>query len=169
MRYLLIATIVGLLFVFGCDTMPDTCKDQSSRQLRVVFKYVTFKDSVTKKVSNGDFLNYYIQFVNNPDSNKLTKPNLPLAQNSDSSVFSFIRSNSKFARLKAFYKPNKVFENYTCGFRTNFTLDSVFFELIHDSSSSDTIVYDSIRIVNPTIDDVYKENCWIYLSSISSK
>lgn len=166
MRYLLIATIVGLLFVFGCDTMPDTCKDQSSRQLRVVFKYVTFKDSVTKQVTNVNFANSYIQFVNSPDSNKFTKPNLPLAQNSDTSVFSFFTSNFEFAKLKAFYKPKRVFENYTCGFRTNFTLDSVSFKF---ASSSDTTFCDSIRIVNPTIDDVYKENCWIYLSSISSK
>jgi hypothetical protein len=169
MRYLLIASIVGLFFVFGCDTMPDTCKDQSSRQLRIVFKYVTFKDSVTKSVTNRSFAYSYIQFRNNPDSNKLTIPNLPLAQNADTSVFSFFTSNTELARIKAFYKPKRVFENYTCGFRTNFSLDSISFELIHNSTPSDTITCDSIRIVNPTIDDVYKENCWIYLSTISSK
>jgi hypothetical protein len=146
MRVLLTICISVAILFAGCDTKPDTCTDQSAWRLRIGFysatvnpNYTTIKDSIPRSFS----------------AQSDTTTALPLLQNSDTSKFSISINGKQNAVLYVVYKHYRVFENYTCGFRTNFVLDTVY---------TDHQVCDSIIIVQPNITNANQENCRFYLN-----
>ena len=158
MRSILFVCFSMIILFVGCDTKPDTCKEQSAWQLRVGFysaKLVgniqTSKDTVLRS--------FTARLIIQPDS-IFKKPSFPLLQSADTSVYSLLINGKLSASFYAVYKRELAFENYTCGFRTNFLLDTVY-----------TIpkICDSITIVQRNITDVYQENCRFYLSHDSIK
>ena len=157
MRSVLLVCLSIVVFFVGCDTKPDTCKEQSAWQLRIGFysaKLVgniqTSKDTVLRS--------FTARLIIQPDS--VFGRSLPLRQNADTSVYSILINGKLSASFYAVYKRELAFENYTCGFRTNFFLDTVY---------TIPTICDSITIVQPNITDVYQENCRFYLSHDSTK
>jgi len=157
MRSVLLVCLSIVVFFVGCDTKPDTCKEQSAWQLRIGFysaKLVgniqTSKDTVLRS--------FTARLIIQPDS--VLGRSLPLRQNADTSVYSILINGKLSASFYAVYKRELAFENYTCGFRTNFLLDTVY-----------TIpkICDSITIVQPNITDVYQENCRFYFNGDTVK
>jgi len=175
-RLLLYFAFIFLLI--GCNIKPDTCKDQSSRTMKIGFYSTSGTGSrriltdglLTKiKITRGSLV---VQ-----DTAGLSKLALPLLQGTnkegndiDSLAFSISMSitlnNKKTVALTpvtlyTIYKQDRIFENYKCGFRTNFILDKVY--------ASPKDIFDSIIIVQPYISDVYQENCKLYFSNDSTK
>src|SRR6266542_5967483 len=148
MRIVVVYCILFVLFLAACVTKPDTCKEQSAWQLHVGFKKIkvvstlnTMKDSTVRS-----FISQYISEPNiKPDTAvKKTTAGFHLSQSSDTSIFSIILNGKKPSKLYVIYKRNRTFENYSCGFRTSFQLDTVY---------TDTPICDSIIIVQPNITD----------------
>jgi len=157
MRSVLLVCLSIVVFFVGCDTKPDTCKEQSAWQLRIGFysaktvgNIQTSKDTVLRS--------FTARLIIQPDS--VFGRSLPLRQNADTSVYSILINGKLSASFYAVYKRELAFENYTCGFRTNFFLDTVY---------TIPTICDSITIVQPNITDVYQENCRFYLSHDSTK
>ena len=155
MRIVLIYCISIVFLFVACNTIPDSCKEQSAWQLRIGFKKVKIAGSL-KTVKDSTFRSFIAQYISHPDTNVFKTPSLPLAQGSDTSKFSININKNGIHTLYVVYKRDRTFENYTCGFRTNFTLDTIY-----------TIpkICDSIIIVQPNITDVYQENCRFYFNS----
>lgn len=154
MRSLLIICISVILVLTNCDTKPDTCKDQSNWRLRIAFYSVIVNNNL-KTIQDSTLRSFTAQYTSQPDTNHMSGSNLPLAQNSDTSKFSVSINGKNSFVLWVVYKRDRFFENYTCGFRTNFVLDTVY---------TDRQICDSIKIVQPNITDAYQENCRIYLN-----
>ncbi len=148
---------LALIFLLtGCDTKPDTCKEQSAWTMRVGFYKVdtvkgirAIKDSVLRLV-----------VVHTDSLRRVNVVNFELYQSVDTTLFSMTVNNMPSATLYAIYKRERIFENYKCGFRTNFFLDTLY-----------TVpqICDSIIIVHPNITDVHQENCRFYFNNDSTK
>jgi hypothetical protein len=161
MQRLLVLSILFIVILSGCDSKPDTCKEQSAWQFRIGFKKVSVANNNVKTVKDSairSFIALYM-YKNLLDTNILSK-SLPLAQASDTSIFLFNLNGKGIDTLCVIYKRERIFENYTCGFRTNFIIDTVY---------TKPIICDSIVIVQPNITDVYQENCRFYLNNDSTK
>jgi len=148
-----------VLLLAGCDIKPDTCREQSSWALRVGFYRVDTTGGVITPKDSA--LRYILINSDNSilDSSGLAKVSLGLYQSRDTTKFSITLNAWRSATLYAVYQHERVFENYKCGFRTNFFLDTIY-----------TVpkICDSIIIVYPNITDVYQENCRFYLNRDST-
>jgi len=163
MRSLVFYLLIGF-FLVGCNVKPDTCKEQSAWQMRIGFKKISYlrltaNDSI-KVVKDSTVRSFIARFVTFFDTTVFQAPSLPLAQTRDTSVFLFNMNGKGIDSLIVIYKRNHIFENYKCGFRTDFVLDKIY---------TSPVIYDSIVIVQPNITDVYQENCRIYLNNDSTK
>jgi hypothetical protein len=140
----------------GCDVKPDTCRDQESRTLKMGFYSVAVtgsKRTVTEVALGKVVINTYTL-------RKVSKLAMSMFQEKDSIAFLCAIGKTDTVNLSQTpvyitYIPDRVFENYKCGFRTNFILKSV---------KADTAVFDSIKIAQPYITDVYQENFKFYLN-----
>ncbi len=155
-RYLLIFTFIVILV--GCSIKPDTCKEQSAWQMGLTFKQVVIKNNV-RSVKDSTLKSFYAVCTNKTDTGGFKTPSLALAQTSDTTSFRITLNGKANATMYVIYKRDRIFENYKCGFRTNFILDTVY---------TSPVIYDSIIIVQPNITDVNQENCRFYLSNAKS-
>lgn len=165
MRIVVVYCILFVLLLAACVTKPDTCKEQSSWQLHIGFKKIkvvstlnTIKDSALRSFRTK-LISRYDTTVWDVSSSTRKSISFPLIQSSDTSVFSVNLNGKKASTLYVIYKRNRTFENYSCGFRTSFQLDTVY---------TDPPICDSIIIVQPNITDVYQENCRFYLNNDST-
>lgn len=152
----------ALVFLtMGCDIKPDTCKDQSAWTMKIGFYDVTV--SGTKRATSERQLSY-LKITDDgsviQNARKVSKIAMALFQEKDSMAFDFTIGKSDTVTLSnttvnVIYKPDRIFENYKCGFRTNFYLNKI---------EADTSIFDSITIVQPLITDVYQENCKFYIN-----
>jgi hypothetical protein len=159
MRNFIIVCLSICLLLPGCDTKPDTCREQSAWQLGLGFYNVTFSGTYksVKKVTLKSFL---AKCTILSDTYTFKNDSLPLLQSRDTTVYSITINGKSTANLYVVYKRDKIFENYKCGFRTNFQLDTLY---------TNPEICDSISIVQPNITDVYQENCRFYFNSDTVK
>jgi hypothetical protein len=152
-KLLLLAVIS--FFLVACDETPDTCKSQSARKMEIDF-YASKHGKVAVKDSTvPSIVAIHQAFDDTVTISKKTSINLPLSQLCDSSIFDVTINYTKKVTLYVYYKRDMIFENYTCGFRYNFTLDTVY---------SVPQFCDSIKIVQSYVSDVTEENCRFYFN-----
>jgi Family of unknown function (DUF6452) len=161
LKNLIFCSIIVSFFA-SCDIKPDTCKDQSAWTVKNFFYKVEIVNGV-RTVSDSTLSDVLVKkdaltLIN--DTSGLQMVGLELMQSVSKTIFDIKINKMPSAKLYAVYKAETIFENYKCGFRTNFFLDSLY-----------TVprIFDSIIIVNPNITDVYQENCRFYFNNDSAK
>lgn len=164
MRIIVLYCIAFILFFNACATKPDTCKEQKSWMLHIGFKKVKIV-STLKTIQDTTLRSFTSQYISESGVKldttlKNTSAGFHLSQHADTSIFAINVNGKMSSTLYVVYKRDRVFENYTCGFRTNFVLDTIY---------TSPQICDSIIIVQQNITDVYQENCRFYFNSDTTK
>jgi hypothetical protein len=154
-KFLVIATVFSVMT--ACNEKPDTCEEQSGRQL--IFGFYSVQKTTGKSIVRDSIVSGFSAVVFSTSDSLIKKGNikssaLPLSQLTDTCAFT-LHINDKDIGLFVRYRKDLIFENYTCGFRTNFILDTLF---------TSPAFFDSIVITHSTITDVNLENCKFYFT-----
>jgi hypothetical protein len=156
LKFLIFLYVTGMFVLPACNT-EDICNENTITTLKLGFycryysndRYLT-KDSV---ISISELsLKGLDKYLVLDTVYKTSKLYLPLSGNADSSVFSILLDKYSDEYLVK-YTRNRVFINYDCGFRTDFTIDTII--------SVDNR-FDSVVISNPLVTDADDENIKIY-------
>jgi hypothetical protein len=168
-----IALTLLVLMLSSCDDALDSCKDQEAIGIHLglySFDYPSGRkkeiDTIVPYVNVSDYYNPSIVNYSDISGLSLTKLTLTLSQNSDSLFFKLLLKSSidstgaqkkDSCTLRVKYSRVRVFINYKCGYRTHYNVLSV------DTFSKSSSFIDSVRIIQPTINNVNQENCKIYI------
>jgi hypothetical protein len=145
----LIVPVFFAYFVANGCTNEKTCNEYTYSTLRLHFYKVynsgarTYvKDSVLTSIRffSGQF---------DTIAHSASTICIPLSQNSDSTAFLVQLNSGSSDTVYLKYKRDKVFLNYECGFRTDFTIDTIV---------SKQNRFDSIEIVKPKVSSVLDED-----------
>jgi hypothetical protein len=136
-----VPVIFVFILLFGCNN-EKICNEYTYSALRLHF-YTVYKKG--ERIYTEDSVLTSIKFISDlfiDTTVKASKITIPLSPHTDSSAF-VVKINSlpsDVVYLK--YKRNRVFINYECGFRTDFTIDTLV---------SMEKRFDSIQIVHPVV------------------
>jgi hypothetical protein len=149
-----------MILIDGCKN-EKTCTEYMQHYVRAnLHFYKVYKKGSRLYVEDSTLTAVYFETENYTYVAKNSpKISLPLTQHDDSCTF-IVRINSQPSDEIIFkYKRNRIFVNYECGFRTDFTLDSVV-------SLGNEI--DSIQIVNPEVSVNEENNIKIFFNRSDS-
>jgi hypothetical protein len=146
----------AILFVLAaCDEKPDTCESQAARKMEIYFYSSKHGKVAANDSTITSFVAIHQAFKDTVSVSKKTNINLPLSQLSDTSVFDVTINQTKKVTLYVCYKRDLIFENYKCGYRYNFDIDTIF---------AVPQFCDSIKIIQSYVSDVTQENCRFYFN-----
>lgn len=156
----ILLSAVALFFLVACDEQPETCKAQSARKMEIDFYSSAHDDVAADDSTVTSLVAIHQAFSDTVSIAKKTSIELPLSQLADSSVFDVTINQTKKVTLYVYYKRELIFENYKCGFRYNFDLDTIF---------SVPQFCDSIKIIQSYVSDITQENCRFYFNYDTTK
>jgi len=148
-----------LFMAFGCN-VEKSCNENRLSFLQFSFHKVytsvgnrqMVKDSLLSKLAVS-WPGYIMDTV------RVSSVTLPLSLNSDTSEFEFYLNDTSAGNVQVIYARSQIFINYECGFRTDFTLDTLV-------SSLNNI--DSIQIIRPVVTDADEKHIKIFLHTPSA-
>ena len=161
-----IFTCVALLvLLFSCNT-DKICNEDRTAYLkiglysrRIVNNAVVLKDTSFLGLAFHAINGVDVTWIDTISSVKMIK--LPLSQLADSSILAIKLGykNGTFNNYTIKYKRSQVFINYECGFRTDFSIDTLL---------TDNPYVDSLYINSRVVTNVDEEHIKIYIRPATS-
>jgi hypothetical protein len=157
--------VVLVVLLFSCNT-DKICNEDRTTFLKIgLYSHRVVNDTVILK--DTTFTGLAFQAINGAEVtwldtvSKIHMLKLPLSQLADSSIIAIKLGykTGEFSNYIIKYSRSRVFVNYECGFRTDFTIDTLI---------SDNPYIDSLYIKSSVVTNVDEEHIKIYIHPATS-